>query len=169
MDKPIIKEFEGNKIATLVWNDRVCWIANNIASALDYADPSTTVGQCIKGEDFKAGIEYQVLKGKALKEFKNMVNSVTEEISVSQNTPNLTIFYEEGLFGFTVWAHKPTGIRLRKWISMLEFIPPDDLKKINRQIKALQAVISKDAPKDKIIHQMALNKLIEQRNRLLNK
>jgi hypothetical protein len=27
IDKPIIKEFEGSEIATLVWNDRVCWIA----------------------------------------------------------------------------------------------------------------------------------------------
>ncbi|MFC0905289.1 hypothetical protein ACFHWD_11385 [Clostridium sp. MT-14] len=116
MDKPIIKEFEGNKIATLVWNDRVCWIANNIASALDYADPSTTVGQCIKGEDFKTGIEYQVLRDKALKKFKDMVNVAIEEISVPNKVTQLTIFYEEGLFGFTVWAHKPTGIRLRKWI-----------------------------------------------------
>lgn len=52
---------------------------------------------------------------------------------------------------------------------MLEFIPPDDLKKIDRQIKAIKAVITKDNPKDKIIHQMALDKLIEQRNKLLNK
>lgn len=52
---------------------------------------------------------------------------------------------------------------------MLEFIPPDNLKKVNRAIKALQAVIPKDNPKDKAIHQMALNKLLKQRNRMLNK
>lgn len=53
---------------------------------------------------------------------------------------------------------------------MLEFInPPDDLKKINRSIKALKSVIPRDNPKDKAIHQMALNKLLEQKNRLLNK
>ncbi|MCH3965469.1 MAG: hypothetical protein LKE46_14590 [Clostridium sp.] len=52
---------------------------------------------------------------------------------------------------------------------MLEFIPPDDLKKVNRSIKALKAVLPKDNPKDKAIHRMALDKLLKQRNRLLNK
>jgi hypothetical protein len=54
-------------------------------------------------------------------------------------------------------------------IKMLKFIPPDDLKKIDRQIKAIKAVIPKDNTKDKAIHQMALNKLLKQRDRLLNK
>lgn len=44
-----------------------------------------------------------------------MVNVAIEKISVPNKVTQLTIFYEEGLFGFTVWAHKPTGIRLRKW------------------------------------------------------
>lgn len=52
---------------------------------------------------------------------------------------------------------------------MLEFIPPDDLKKIDRQIKAIKAVIPRENPKDKAIHQMALDKLLKQRDRLLNK
>ncbi|WP_190972195.1 hypothetical protein [Clostridium sp. HV4-5-A1G] len=52
---------------------------------------------------------------------------------------------------------------------MLKFLPTDDLKKIDRQIKAIKAVIPRENPKDKAIHQMALNKLIEQRNKLLNR
>jgi hypothetical protein len=52
---------------------------------------------------------------------------------------------------------------------MLEFIPPDDLKKIDRQIKAIKAILPRDNPKDKTIHQKALNKLLEQRGKLLKK
>ncbi|MCC9294384.1 hypothetical protein LN736_05780 [Clostridium sp. WLY-B-L2] len=52
---------------------------------------------------------------------------------------------------------------------MLEFIPPDDLKKIDMQIKAINAILPRDNPKDKAIHQMALDKLLKQRDRLLNK
>ncbi|WP_200886068.1 hypothetical protein [Clostridium tyrobutyricum] len=53
---------------------------------------------------------------------------------------------------------------------MLEFINPlDDITKINRSIKTLQAIIPKDNAKDRKIHQMALTKLLEQRNKLLNK
>lgn len=50
---------------------------------------------------------------------------------------------------------------------MLEFIPPDNIVKVNRSIKALKAVLPKDNPKDRVIHQMALAKLIEQKKRLL--
>ncbi|MFL0197630.1 hypothetical protein ACJDU8_18965 [Clostridium sp. WILCCON 0269] len=53
---------------------------------------------------------------------------------------------------------------------MLKFIPPpNDLKKIERSIKALRAIIPKDNAKDKAIHEMALAKVLEQRNILLNK
>jgi hypothetical protein len=55
---------------------------------------------------------------------------------------------------------------------MLEFIPPDDLEKIDRQIKAIKAIkaiLPKDNPKDRAIHEMVLDKLIEQRDKLLNK
>ncbi|MBV4429041.1 hypothetical protein [Clostridium tyrobutyricum] len=52
---------------------------------------------------------------------------------------------------------------------MLEFIPPDDLKKVNRSIKALKAVLPRDNLKDRVIHEIALNKLLEQRDKLLSR
>lgn len=52
---------------------------------------------------------------------------------------------------------------------MLEFInPSDDLKKVNRSIRALKSVIPKDNPKDRGIHRITLNMLLEQRKKLLN-
>lgn len=52
---------------------------------------------------------------------------------------------------------------------MLEFIPPNDIKKINRSIKALSAAMPKDNEKDREIHDMALAKLLEHKEKLLNK
>lgn len=52
---------------------------------------------------------------------------------------------------------------------MLEFIPPDNIQKIDRGIKALRAIIPKDNAKDKAIHEDALSKLLEQRKNLLDK
>lgn len=51
---------------------------------------------------------------------------------------------------------------------MLEFIPPNNIKKIDRAIKALKAIIPNDNAKDKVIHEDALSKLLEQRDKLLN-
>lgn len=52
---------------------------------------------------------------------------------------------------------------------MLEFIPPDNIQKIDRGIKALRAIIPKDNAKDKAIHENALSKLLDQRKNLLDK
>ncbi|WP_333862040.1 hypothetical protein [Clostridium sp.] len=43
---------------------------------------------------------------------------------------------------------------------MLEFMPPDNIKKIDRAIKALRVIIPKDSDKDRKIHQDVLNKLL---------
>lgn len=48
-------------------------------------------------------------------------------------------------------------------------MPPDSIQKIDRTIKALRAIIPKDNAKDKAIHEDALSKLLEQRDKLLNK
>lgn len=52
---------------------------------------------------------------------------------------------------------------------MLEFIPQDNIQKIDRAIKDLRAIIPKDNAKDRAIHEDALSKLLEQRKNLLDK
>lgn len=116
MKKIITKEFQGNKVNTFMWNDRACWIANEIVSLFDYADTSKTTQDCIIAEEFEIGIEYEVLVKDDLKVFKNMVNSLTTVKVVSQNTANLTIFYEDGLYGFLQYTDKPAGGKFRRWI-----------------------------------------------------
>jgi len=47
---------------------------------------------------------------------------------------------------------------------------PNDIRKVEKQIKALRYQISRDiSPKDKNIHEAALNELMEHREKLLIK
>lgn len=46
-------------------------------------------------------------------------------------------------------------------------ILPSNLEKVNRQIKALEAIIPKDTSKDAVIHRNALIKLQKHRKKLL--
>ncbi|HHY26420.1 MAG TPA: Bro-N domain-containing protein [Desulfitobacterium dehalogenans] len=116
MNDLIVKNFNGTQVHTFIWNGRPCWIANEVVSLFKYANPSVTIHDCIIAEDFESGIEYETLRGEDLKVFKKMVNSLTNLNLVSPNTPNLTIFYEDGLYGFLQYTDKPEGIQFRKWI-----------------------------------------------------
>jgi hypothetical protein len=51
----------------------------------------------------------------------------------------------------------------------LTIILPKSLNKVERQIKALKAVIPKDNLKDKVIHEMALRKLEAHKESLLGR
>lgn len=127
MSNLMIKEFNGNQVHIFMWQGRPCWIANEVVSMFGYADPSSTIGDCIEVEKFENGIEYDVLTKDELRKFKKMVNSLVGNFSVSgneltrknlvsPNTPNLTIFYEDGLYGFLEYTHKPEGVQFRKWL-----------------------------------------------------
>lgn len=118
----ITREFEGHAIHTFVWNEKPCWIASEIVSLFGYSDTSKTIQQCIDVEEFDAGTEYDVLIGKALRQFKSMVQELTTVKVVSRNTPHLIIFYEDGLYGFLQYTEKPVGVRFRKWVRR-EVIP----------------------------------------------
>jgi prophage antirepressor-like protein len=112
----IVKEFNGNQVHTFIWKDKPCWIASEIVSLFGYADTSKTIQDCITAESFELGLEHDVLRGEGLKAFKEMVNHVTTLKVVSSKTPNLTIFYEDGLYGFLQYTDKPQGVEFRKWI-----------------------------------------------------
>ena len=112
----LVRQFEGKTVHTFVWNGRPCWVAGEIAEAIGYEDPSATVRHCIEAEEFEPGFEYEVLKGGDLNRFKEMANFVIEFNPITNKTRNLTIFYEEGLYGFLAYTDKPEGKRFRKWI-----------------------------------------------------
>lgn len=112
----IVKKFNGQAVHTFVWNDKPAWIATEIVNLFDYADATKTIQDCISAEKFESGTEYETLKGEDLKKFKKLVNYVTTEKVVSSKTPNLTVFYEEGIYGVLEYMHKPEGVAFRKWL-----------------------------------------------------
>lgn len=114
MDELIIKEFNDNEIVTLILNNKVCWIAKDIAKVLGYENQSKAVNQCINSEKFECGIEYDVLSGDKLREVKKLIG-VTHMSGLKQ-IPKLVIFYEEGLYGFINYSELPIGISFRKWL-----------------------------------------------------
>ncbi len=114
MNNLIVKEFNGNKIHTFIWNNKPCWIANQIVSMFDYADSTKTIQDCIKSEEFEIGVEYEVLKGNSFKKFATTSTVVTNLISSKART--ITIFYEDGLYGFLQYTDKPIGVQFRKWL-----------------------------------------------------
>ncbi|HBF7094802.1 TPA: phage antirepressor KilAC domain-containing protein [Clostridioides difficile] len=113
VEQVLIKEFNGNQIYTFVWKDKPCWIASQIAGLFGYADSSKTIFQCIDTEEFELGKEYEVLKGEALRIFKETTLKV---IPSMKYVSSLTIFYEDGLYGFLQYTNKPIGIKFRKWL-----------------------------------------------------
>lgn len=112
----ITREFEGHAVHTFAWNGKPCWIASEIVSLFGYADKSKTIQQCIDAEDFEPNIEYDILRGKPLREFKSQVQDGTTVKVVASRISQLIIFYEDGLYGFLQYTEKPVGVRFRKWI-----------------------------------------------------
>lgn len=114
MNDLFIKNFNDEEIITLIFDDRICWIAKDIAKILGYDDSSKAVNQCIKSEKFESGVEYEVLVGDKLKELKKLIG--VTHISYLKQTPKLVIFYEEGLYGFINYSELPLGVSFRKWL-----------------------------------------------------
>ncbi|ELC8425935.1 Bro-N domain-containing protein [Clostridium perfringens] len=114
MNDLFIKKFNDEEIITLLLDNRICWIAKDVAKILNYDDPSKAINQCIKAEKFEYGIEYEVLAGDKLKEVKRLIG--VTHISYLKQTPKLVIFYEEGLYGFINYSKLPIGISFRKWL-----------------------------------------------------
>ncbi|HBF8339109.1 TPA: BRO family protein [Clostridioides difficile] len=115
MENLIVKEFNGSQIYTFMWKEKSCWIANQIVGLFDYADVSKTIQDCIKAEDFEIEQEYDVLKGNEFNDFVTTLNVVANNI-ISNKARSITIFYEDGLYGFLQYTDKPIGVQFRKWL-----------------------------------------------------
>ncbi|HFL2584432.1 TPA: BRO family protein [Clostridioides difficile] len=115
MKNLIVKEFNGSQIYIFMWKEKSCWIANQIVGLFDYADVSKTIQDCIKAEDFEIEQEYDVLKGNEFNDFVTTLNVVANNI-ISNKARSITIFYEDGLYGFLQYTDKPIGVQFRKWL-----------------------------------------------------
>ncbi|WP_297520233.1 Bro-N domain-containing protein [uncultured Clostridium sp.] len=110
----IVGMFEGKEVHTYIINGRPCWRATEIASIIGYSDESKAVTQCIKRENYKKGIEYEVLSGN---EVKKVIQPKGVKVTGSgKHISNLTVFYKKGLLGFINYSQMPTGKMFREWL-----------------------------------------------------
>ncbi|MGL4874376.1 MAG: BRO family protein [Clostridium sp.] len=145
MNDLIVKTFKGKKCLNFVWNNRPCWIGIQLVEIFEYTQKSKTVLNCIKREGFEKGIEYDVLDGENLKEFKKIFSEELEELKF---VSRVIIFYEQGLYGFLAYTNMPIGREFRRWIRR-EVIP--DLREKgyyvlegNEEVVETREVIVKD-------------------------
>ncbi|MGL4741377.1 MAG: BRO-N domain-containing protein [Sarcina sp.] len=137
----IVKNFNGYDIYTLIWNGKPCWIALEIAKILGYSRPSIAINQCIKGEEFKKGIDYDILVGE---EAREVIQPICDtHIGYRKHISTITIFYKSGLLGFINYAHMPIGKIFREWLRTEVFEDVIDME-IGDSISQSKFSIKKD-------------------------
>ena len=114
MEEVFVDEFCGHKVLTTIWRGKPCWLAVQVATIIGYEEASKGIAYCLKVEEFEVGIEHDVLSGDDLKGFKSILKRY--DVDFLKYTPKVVIFYEDGLFGFLQFSHKPIGAKFRKWI-----------------------------------------------------
>ncbi|MGL5068373.1 MAG: BRO family protein [Sarcina sp.] len=114
MKRLFIESFNGYKVCSVIYNGKPCWAGIEIAKFLGYEETSHAISNCLAIEKFREGIEYEVLRGENLKQFKNIMgDEITKSVKYA---PKLVIFYEPGLYGFLQYTEKPLGVTFRTWI-----------------------------------------------------
>ncbi|MGL4741383.1 MAG: BRO family protein [Sarcina sp.] len=115
MSNLIIKNFNGYKLHTFIWEGNLCWIASEVAKILNCTNVSKTLSKCIKQDGFEEKIEYEVLRKDRLKNFVNSIKESSNTI-VNNKIRNLTILYEDGLYGFLQYNNNDISRNFKKWL-----------------------------------------------------
>ena len=136
-----IKEFNKNKIHVFIWNNKPCWIANEITRAFGYFNSKSVITRCIEAEEFEQGVEYDILKYSELKNFKKALNDTILDLeAIGKNASSLVVFYEDGLYGFLQYTNKPIGVQFRKWLRR-DVIPQLRQQQLNQISQANQILL----------------------------
>lgn len=108
-------EFEGTRAHVYVFRGRACMIGPDLGAGLRYTREgfTKTVDRWQKAEELIEGVDYDVLRGKDLAEFRELVGVDV----ISTSTPQLMIFYERGLWQVCQNTKKPLGKALRRMLS----------------------------------------------------
>lgn len=117
MNSLVVKEFNKNhQLVTIIWKDRPAWIAKQLAELAGQADPSNSISVFLKDNDFlESDIDYEVLEGTALKEFKQLIGK--SPITNLSKVRNLTIFRESALWAYLQSLRTEGGKALKRWIN----------------------------------------------------
>lgn len=109
--------FENTELVTITYKGQPCWIAQEVGRALGYENGSdlTKLVRREWSEELEEGTEYTVLRGRELKQFKELVPlSVSESLS---RVPNLMLLFQSGINEVCLKTTKPLGVKLRRFLA----------------------------------------------------
>lgn len=158
MGAALITIFEGAELPSYVFRGRPCWIAAEAGVVAGYAEGRNFVDQ-IRGdwrEDFRAGRDFELLRGRDLREFRGAANDSGEspESFGRGGARSLLVLYESGLLMGLLLAKTDRGRRLRRFI-VDEVLPqllrtgrvvlpcaPDDAEQVRAENARLRAEVA---------------------------
>ena len=113
-----VQKFNEEEAHSFLWNGRMCWIGIEIASILNYENPSKIVNYFINSGQFLKGVDYEILTREELREFKAILFS--NGISKYKQSPKLVLFYENTLLEFLKYRNKLNDLEIKKFIGKSE-------------------------------------------------
>lgn len=107
-------------LTAVTYKGRPAWIGVQVGEALEY-QPGAKLTEMMRAEwteEFTEGVDFDILRGADLAEFKKLVadGGLTTNFGVSKNTQALMLIYESGMWKALMLTKKPAGKRLRKWL-----------------------------------------------------
>jgi len=103
------------RLTKVIYRGREAAIAPQLGRLLGYADKGTKLVHTIKGrwvERFQDGVDYDVLKGRDLQDFKD----ACPPGEIASSTSQLMILYTSGVHLVLLNTSKPIGTQLHRWL-----------------------------------------------------
>lgn len=90
----------------------IAFVMNEIAAALEYADPRHLRQLVDRADEFIPGVDFLVVEGEQLAQLKAAAPDV-----VDPRAPSLMLLTESGVHLACILTRQPAGVRLRRWLA----------------------------------------------------
>jgi prophage antirepressor-like protein len=110
--------FEGQNLTTIEYKGQPVWIAREVGRLLGYANDGKRLLTSMAGWEAEMipGVDTILLKGDALRIFKEMMEGVTNSVTPFRQAKSLTLLTKAGVFLVCLKTNQQAGIRLRRWL-----------------------------------------------------
>lgn len=96
-----------NPLCTCLFEGRKCWKGIIVASVLGYNTPARAINRFLKARDLVKEVDYDILEGSRLKEFKKQVVSQVGDGGLKAS--KVIIFYESAVYEFMFYSEKESA------------------------------------------------------------
>jgi prophage antirepressor-like protein len=110
-------DFEGKPLTAVTYDGKPAFIAAEVSDRLGYSEGGRVASLVRKDwkEEFEEGHDYILLRGRKLRDFKNLIEARTE--SVLTYTSHLMLLFESGVNVAALLSRKKMARRLRRFIA----------------------------------------------------